>query len=345
MGITLGDLAARIGARAAGDAGHLLTGVARLEDAGPRHLAFAASPRYRAALAASRAGAVIVPPGLVDAVPGNALVSDHPYLAYARAAALLAPAAAPAPGVHPGAWVDGSARLGPDCHVAAGCVVEAEVELGRGVVLGPGCWIGRGSRIGDGSRLYARVAVYPGCRIGRRCRLHAGVVVGADGFGYARDGERWVAIPQLGGVTIGDDVHIGANTTIDRGTLADTVIGDGVILDNQIQIAHNVQIGEHTAMAGAVAVAGSTRIGRRCAFGGRVGILDHLEIADDVQVMATSLVSRSLTRPGVYSSALPVEDNRRWRRIVARLKGLDAWARRLRDLEKRLEQLMNRRTM
>ena len=343
MGMTLGELAARIGARLTGDADLALTGVAPLENAGPAELSFAATPRYRDALAASRAGVVIVPPALADAVPGRALISDHPYLAYARAAALLAPEARPEPGVHPAAWVDGDARLGADCSVGPGAVIEAHVELAAGVVIGPGCWVGRGSSIGDSTRLFAHVAVYPGCRIGRRCRLHAGVVVGADGFGYARDGERWVAIPQLGGVTIGDDVHIGANTTIDRGTLQDTVIGDGVILDNQIQIAHNVQIGEHTAMAGCVAVAGSTRIGRRCAFGGRVGILDHLEIADDVQVMATSLVSRSLRRPGVYSSALPVEDNRRWRRLVARLRGLDDLARRLRDLERKLEQILNRR--
>lgn len=343
MGMRLGELAARIGARLAGDADRLIEGVATLEEAGPADLAFAVSPRYRPALAHTAAGAVIVPAELAGEPPPARLISDNPYLAYARAAALLVPEAPAPSGVHPGAWVDASARLGGGCSVGPGAVIEADVELGDGVVVGPGCWVGRGSRIGAGTRLFARVSVYPGCRIGRRCRLHAGVVVGADGFGYARDGARWVAIPQLGGVRIGDDVHIGANTTIDRGTLRDTVIGDGVILDNQIQIAHNVEIGEHTAMAGCVAVAGSTRIGRRCAFGGRVGILDHLEIADDVQVMATSLVSHSLTRPGVYSSALPVEEVRRWRRTVARLRGLDALARRLRALERSIQRLLNRR--
>ncbi len=272
--------------------------------------------------------------------PGAALVSADPQLCFARIAAWLHPVPAFAPGRQATAVVDAAAHVAASAWVGAHSVIEAGVVVADNVYIGPGGWIGAGARIGADSRLLAQISIYPGCVLGRRCLVHAGTVIGADGFGYARDGgARWVKVPQLGRVVIGDDVEIGANTTIDRGALGDTVIGDGVKLDNLIQIAHNVCIGEHTAIAAGVGIAGSVVIGRRCAIGGHVGITGHLEIADDVQVNAASLVTRSIDQPGVYSSSLPVEEVGRWRRNAARLRHLDEWAQRLKQLEQKVHKL------
>ncbi len=336
--ITLGEIAARANARLQGcDAATVITGVAPLPRAEPGQISFLTNPRYRAYLGITRATAVILSPKDAEACPAPAVVAANPHVAYARAAALFEPAAESRRGIHAAAWVSPDAQIADDAWIDAHCVVAAGAVIESGVIIGPGCVIGEQALIGAGSRLTARVTVCRGVRLGRRVLVHPGAVIGSDGFGLALDGEgRWLKVPQLGGVLIGDDVEIGANTTIDRGALEDTVIEDGVKLDNQIQIAHNVRIGAHSALAGCVGVAGSARIGRHCMVGGGVGIAGHLEIADHVQITGMSLVTQSITQPGVYSSGLAVEPNRVWNKISARLRRLDEIFRRVTALEKKL---------
>jgi UDP-3-O-[3-hydroxymyristoyl] glucosamine N-acyltransferase len=338
MPVILADLAERLGARLRGDGGLEIRGVATLERAGPHEIAYVSDPKYRPLLETTAAGAVILTEQDARDYPGAALVSADPHLCFARAAALLHPPPVLTPGRHPSAVVDEGAGVAASAWIGPHSVIEAGATVADNVAIGPGCFVGRGAAIGQGSRLVAGVTIMAGCVLGRRCLLHPGAVIGADGFGYARDGARWVKVPQLGRVVIGDDVEIGANTTVDRGALGDTVIADGVKLDNLIQIAHNVRIGEHTAIAGCTGIAGSVVIGRRCRIGGQVGITGHLEIADDVTITAKSLVTRSVHAPGVYSSSLPAEEVERWRRNVARLRRLDDLARRLREIEQQLQQ-------
>ena len=329
----LADLAARIGAEVQGDPERELCGLATLDTAQPDELAFLSNSRYRSQLAASRAGAVILRAADRPHWAGDALVSANPYLAYARAADLLFPTMRPDPGIHPTAVLAASARVDSTAVVGPLCVIDDEAEIGPGVWLGPGCLVGRGARLGAGTRLVARVTIMEDCIIGARCILHPGAIVGSDGFGNAADGERWVKVPQLGRVVIGDDVEIGANTTVDRGSLRDTVIGDGVRLDNLIQVGHNVTIGEHTAAAAFVGISGSTTIGRRCTLSGAAGFAGHLSIADDVHVTGMAMVTHSLREPGAYSSGIPAMPNREWRRNVARFQHLDELARRVKALE------------
>lgn len=333
-GLTLGELAVSLGCELAGDPDTRLTRVATLRDAGPGDLAFLANAAYRRQLAATRAGAVILSPDDAHDCPVASLVHPNPYAAYARAAALLYPPRRPAPGVHASAVVEPGARVDAAASVGAHAVIEAGAQVGAGVVVGPGSVVGRDSHVGDDTTLVARVTVLHGVRMGRRCILHPGAVIGADGFGLARDAEGWIKVPQLGGVVIGDDVEIGANTTIDRGALGDTVIGDDVRLDNQIQVAHNVVIGAHTALAAMVGIAGSTRIGANCMIAGQAGIGGHLEICDGVVLMGRAMVTSSIREPGTYGSGVPVEETSQWRRNVARYRQLDKMHRRLRALEK-----------
>ncbi len=335
MAMDLRDLAERIGARLDGPAEGAVGAVAALEDAGPGEVSFLANRRYRRHLAATRAGAVILGPADRAHCPTAALVMDNPYLGYARAVALLHPEPPVAGGVSPEARVDPGARVHPEARVAPGAVVESAAEVGPGALVGPGSVVGAGARVGAHSRLVANVTLGAGVVLGERVLVHPGAVLGADGFGFANDAGRWVKIGQLGSVVVGDDVEIGANTTIDRGALRDTRIGDGVKLDNQIQIGHNVEVGEHTIIAGCSAIAGSTRIGRRCALGGGAMILGHLELADDVQVTALTTVFHSIREPGVYSSGVPEQENRAWRRNAARFHQLDDMMRRIRALERR----------
>lgn len=338
MSLTLGELAERVGGRIAGDDRVLITGVATLQNAHPTAIAFLSNRSYRKFLATTQAAAVILQSEDLDDCPVPALVISEPYVAYARIAALLNPAPAFEPGIHPAAQVSDNATVAADAWVGPQCVVEDGCEIGPGSFIGPGCVVGRGTRIGAGSRLVANVTVCHGCAIGDRALVHPGVVIGSDGFGIANDQGRWIKVPQLGGVRIGDDVEIGANTTVDRGALEDTVLEDGVKLDNQIQVAHNVHIGAHTAIAGCVGIAGSTRIGRHCAIGGGAGILGHLEIVDNVQITAMSLVTKSIREPGVYSSGTPLQPNELWHKNFARFRQLDDMARRLRALEKQIHQ-------
>lgn len=337
MSLTLGELAARTGAELHGDAALPVAGVCTLQDGRPDCISFLANPRYRRYLCDTRAGAVILAAGDLEGCPVPALVSANPYATYARAAALLTPAETAAPGVHPTAVVGDDCRIDPTASVGPLCVIGAGVEIGAGVVIGPGCVLEHDVVVGADTRLVASVTLCRGVKIGRGCLFHPGVVVGSDGFGIAKDAGRWIKVPQLGSVRIGDDVEIGANTTVDRGALEDTVIADGVKLDNQIQIAHNVQIGAHTAIAGCVGISGSARIGAHCMLGGGVGVVGHLEIADHTVVTGMSMVTKSITEPGVYSSGLAVLPGEQWNRIVARLRRLDDMARRLQALERRLE--------
>jgi UDP-3-O-[3-hydroxymyristoyl] glucosamine N-acyltransferase len=320
---SLGELAVRFGLALRGDPELRISRVATLSNAGTGALSFLANPHYRRQMEATQATAVVVGPADAQECPCAALIDPNPYLAYARIADLLHPKVLPAPGVHASAVVSGSARIASSASVGPLCVVEDDVHIGERVLLGPGCVIQRGARIGADSRLISRVNVYHGVRVGQRCIVHAGAVIGADGFGFALDSGTWAKVPQVGTVVIGDDVEIGANTTIDRGAIDDTVVGNGVKLDNQIQVGHNVIIGAHTAVAGCVGISGSTTIGQRCMIGGAVGIAGHLTIADDVVVTGCSLVSASIKHAGSYSSGMPTVETRRWRRMVAHLRRLD----------------------
>ena len=337
MSYRLGELAGRIGAELLGDPDVIIDRVAVLDAAGPNAVAFLSNRRYRPFLEDTKAGAVILGPEFADACPVSALVLDNPYLGYARAATLLSPVVERESGIAPSAVVDTGADVAPDASIGAHCVIEAGARIGAGTSVGAGSFIGRGSSIGSRGRIAAGVAICPGVHIGARAIIHPGAVIGADGFGIANDNGTWVKIPQFGGVRIGADVEIGANTTVDRGALEDTVIEDGVKLDNLIQIGHNVHVGAHTAIAACVAIGGSARIGRRCTIAGAVSIAGHLEIADDVHLTATSAVPNTIREPGVYSSGMPVQENRAWRRNIARLRQLDDMARRLRALERRLD--------
>jgi UDP-3-O-[3-hydroxymyristoyl] glucosamine N-acyltransferase len=317
MSISLGELARRIDARLVGDPDIEVDCVETLDSAGPGSVSFLFNRRYRKFLEITRASAVIVFPVDEPLCPVAALVSNDPYLGYAKAAALFNPDAEFEAGIHPAATVAESAKVNSSARIAAQAVVEANVQIEEHVLIGPGCCVGRGARISAYTQLVANVSVGHGVVLGRRNLVHPGAVIGADGFGLAKDGERWLKIPQLGSVQVGDDVEIGANTTIDRGSLKDTVIGSGVKLDNQIQIGHNVRIGEHTAIAGNTAVAGSVTIGKRCTIAGCVGITGHLEIADDTTVLAMSLVTKSIREPGTYSSSWPAVEHRVWKRRVS----------------------------
>lgn len=336
---TLRDIAERFGGEVIGDPDTRVRQVATLESAGPDSIAFLANPRYLPHLKTTRAGAVILAPASRDATEFPRIVCSDPYVYFARVSTLLNPSRAPVPGVHESAVVDRSAAIAADAEVGPLAAVGRNVRIGAGCVIGPGCVLGDDVVLGAGVRLHANVVIYDQCVIGDRVILHSGVVIGADGFGIAMADDRWIKIPQIGRVVIGDDVEVGANTTIDRGTIGDTVIETGVKLDNQIQIAHNVRIGAHTAIAACAGVAGSATIGRYCRIGGSSGIAGHTTIADHVEISAHTLIMKSIDRPGTYSGAYPFEANRDWRRNAAQLRHLADLADRLRALEKKLAAL------
>ncbi len=320
MGFTLAEIAARFGGRVVGEPQVLIRQVGTLERAGEGQIAFLANPRYRSRLAATRAAAVIVGADAEALTSLPRIVCDNPYALFARVSQLFNPPTVQAPGVHPSAVVAPGARLGAR------------------VSIGPGCVVGGNVSIGDDSCLYPSVVVYHGCRIGARAIVHAGAVIGADGFGIAREGERWVKIPQIGGVLIGDDVEIGANTTIDRGAIEDTVIEDGVKLDNQIQIGHNCRVGAHSAIAGCAGLAGSVSVGRRCTIGAGAIVLGHLSVCDDAHISADTVISRSIRAPGTYTGLFPFDDHKSWARNTALVRHLAELAERVRRLEQQLSQ-------
>jgi UDP-3-O-[3-hydroxymyristoyl] glucosamine N-acyltransferase len=336
-GIRLDDLAARLGGRLEGEPNITVRRIATLDSAGPEALSFLSNSRYRAALRSTGAGCVILTEAELGCCPVAAIVVADPYVSYACAAAILTPSETVAGGLHPDASVAPDAEVSPGAWIGARAVLGAGAWIGEGAFIGPGCVIGDGVRIGARSRLTANVTVIAAARIGADCIIHPGAVIGGDGFGIAWDGERWVKVPQLGSVVIGDHVEIGANTAVDRGAIEDTVLEEDVKLDNLIQIGHNVRVGAHTVMAGCTGVSGSARIGAYCQIGGQVGIAGHIRIADNTLVTGKTVVNHSIHEPGGrYSGALPMDESRRWQKNSARFRALDDIARRLARLERKL---------
>ena len=323
MAMTLGEIAVRHGLELAGDPGQIVTGVAPLASATPGTLSFCTGAKYRRQLAATLATVVVLPREMVAECPVAALVSARPYASYARIAAGLHPPASVLPGIAAGAQVAPSATVAASAWIGPNAVIGAGAVIGERCSIGPNCIVENGVRLGDDCRLQAGVTLCHDVTAGARCVFKPGCVVGADGFGFAPDADGLVKVPQLGSVRLGDDVEIGANTTVDRGTIEDTIVEDGAKLDNQVQVGHNCRIGAHTVVAGCVGISGSTIIGRRCMIGGAAGIAGHLEIGDDVIVTGYSLVSHSLPGPGTYSSGWPAIAAADWRRAVARLHRLD----------------------
>jgi UDP-3-O-[3-hydroxymyristoyl] glucosamine N-acyltransferase len=338
--VKLGELAARLGCELRGDGEVEIRGVAGLDEAGPGDLSFLANPRYADKLAATRAGAVIVAPGHQAPVPS--LVCDNPYLAFSRAVELVRPQPRPAPGVHPSAHVDATAVVGDGVHVGALAVVGAGVRLGARSVLHPHVVLYDGVLVGEDCELHSGVQVRERCRLGSRVVVQNGAVIGADGFGFARDADgRYHKFPQVGIVVVEDDVEIGALTAIDRAALGETRIGRGSKLDNLVQVGHSVTIGEDSVLAGQVGVAGSTRIGRRVTLAGQVGVAGHLEIGDGVVATAQTGIPGSV-EPGAVVSGSPAIENRAWLKSSAVFAKLPELLRRLRELERKVESLLTR---
>ncbi len=342
--IKLGDLIRDFGGDLIGDADIQISGISTLSGAGPSDITFLTNSKYRAQLPASRAAAVILGPQDQDATAIPRIVTRNPYAYMAKVSALLHPLERPSPGIHASAVVDASARIAADAAIGPQVVIAAHAVIGAGVVIGAGCHVGRGVEIGADTWLYPGVSIYPECKIGRRGIFHSGVVIGADGFGLAPENGRWLKIPQVGRVVIGDDVEIGANTTVDRGALEDTVIEDGVKLDNQIQIAHNVRIGAHTAIAACVGIAGSTAIGQHCVIGGAAMFVGHIKVADGVTISGGSLVSKSIDVPGTYTAMWAAAPHREWLKTVAQLRRLDTLAQRVRELEEKIQAIERKPT-
>jgi UDP-3-O-[3-hydroxymyristoyl] glucosamine N-acyltransferase len=334
MPIRLGELATRFGCDLDGDPDVVIDGVGTLASAGPRQLTFFANSRLLPDLRSTRAAAVVVQAADAVHVPGATLINANPYATYARMAALLYPQPAAAAGVHDSAVIDSSARISPSAEIGPYAVIGERAIIGDRVIVGAGSIVGPDCDLGPDTRLVARVTLARKVRMGARCIVHPGAVIGADGFGNAMTPEGWVKVPQLGGVSIGNDVEIGSNSTIDCGALDDTVIADGVRIDNLCMIAHNVRIGAHTALAAMTGIAGSTEIGARCLFAGQSGAVGHISICDDVVVSGQGMVSKDINEPGVYASSFPVEPVREWNRKVARLRRLESLFDRVTDLER-----------
>ncbi len=333
---TLSDLQARLGGHIQGDGGVVLTNIASLEHAGPGSLSFVTGGRHVEAAVASRAAALIAPAGLEDRLPQPLLEVANPHAVFARAVTLFHPEPPAPPGIHPSAVIAATARIDADVSLGAHVVVGAGARIGARTRVGAGCVIGDEVEIGTDGCFFPNVTVYAGCRLGERVILHAGCVIGADGFGLAWEENGWLKVPQVGRVVLGNDVEIGANSTIDRGALDDTVIGDGVKIDNLVQIAHNCIIGDQTAIAGCAGIAGSTKIGRRCLIGGAAMILGHIEIGDGVTVSGASFIGKSIRDAGVYTSTQPQMPHDEWLRNAAQLRHLAAMRERIRALEKQL---------
>lgn len=335
--IQLGQLAEFLGATLRGPADKEITGLATLQEAGPGQVSFLANPQYRKFLATTHASAVLLKPADAEGYAGDALLIADPYLAYARISHLFDPKPKAAAGIHPTAVVAEDAFVDATASVGPYAVIESGARIAAGVTIGAHCFIGARSTIGEGGWLAPRVTLYHDVRIGQRVVIQSGAVLGGEGFGFANEKGVWQKIAQIGGVTIGDDVEIGVNTAIDRGAMDDTRIGNGVKLDNQIQIAHNVQVGDHTAMAACVGISGSAKIGKHCMLAGGVGLVGHIEICDGVFITGMTMVTRSITEPGSYSSGTAMQPAAEWRKSAARIRQLDDMARRLQQMEKIVE--------
>ena len=344
MATRVGELVERFGGQLEGDPDIEVSAVAPLERAGAGEISFLGNSRMRPLAAHSRAAALIVAPRDAPEVAashaGARIVTANPYAYFARAAQYLLPRATPAPGIHPTAAVHASARIDPSAHVGAQATVEANAVIKAGAVIDAGCYVGPEAVVGEHTHFFANVSFHARCVIGARGIVHSGAVIGGDGFGFAVEDGIYIKIPQIGRVVIGDDVDIGCNTSVDRGALDDTIIEDGVKLDNQIQIGHNCRIGAHTAMAGCVGVAGSAHIGRHCTFGGAAMVNGHIEIADHVHITAGTLVANSIAEPGRYTGFYPIAPNAEWERGAALLRNLPAMREKIRALERALKSLV-----
>ncbi|CNK35456.1 UDP-3-O-[3-hydroxymyristoyl] glucosamine N-acyltransferase [Yersinia enterocolitica] len=335
--IRLADLAQQLDAQVHGDGDIVITGIASMHSAQPEQITFLSNSRYQEQLATCHAGAVVLTEADLPFCKSAALVVKNPYLTYAHMAQIMDTTPQPAQDIAPSAVISSQATLGENVSVGANAVIESGVVLGDNVVIGAGCFIGKNTHIGAGSRLWANVSVYHEVVIGQNCLIQSGTVIGADGFGYANDRGNWIKIPQLGSVHIGDRVEIGACTTIDRGALDNTIIGNGVIIDNQCQIAHNVVIGDNTAVAGGVIMAGSLKVGRYCMIGGASVINGHMEICDKVTITGMGMVMRPITEPGLYSSGIPLQPNKVWRKTAALVMNIDGINKRLKAIERKIE--------
>jgi len=342
MAVTLAALVARFGGELVGDGTVAVRQVAPLDRAGADEISFVSQAGYLAQLGATQAGAVILSPDARDATGRPRILTPDPRLYFARVAALLNPPPCPLAGVHPAATVAADAQIAADASIGPGVVIGARAVVGARSVIGPHCVVGDGARIGADCLLHAQVTVYHHCEIGDRAVLHAGCVVGADGFGFTPNAGAWEKIPQIGRVRIGHDVEIGANTAIDRGALEDTVIEDGVKLDNLIHVAHNVTIGAHTAIAACTGIAGSAKIGRHCSIGGAAMIFGHIEIADGTRISTNTLITKSLPNPGTYTSALPFSEHGVWQKNAVHMRNLDKLVKRVKDLEQKIAELENK---
>nr|SPS06349.1 UDP-3-O-(3-hydroxymyristoyl)-glucosamine N-acyltransferase [Candidatus Nitrotoga fabula] len=336
---SLNEIARRFGGRLLGDSGAVIHQVATLENAQAGHLTFLASGKYRTFLASTGASAIIVGAADAESTQLPRIVSDNPYLYFAKVSAFLNPPDSVTPGIHPSAVIEESAYIDPGAYIGPNVVVGADSRVGAGSAIMAGCCIGSRVVIEDNTLLHPHVVVYSNCILGSRVIVHSGVVIGGDGFGLAMDKGRWLKIPQIGRVVIGDDVEIGANTTIDRGALDDTVIEEGVKLDNLIQVAHNVRIGAHTAIAGCVGIAGSAVIGRHCRIGGGTGILGHTQIGDHVEISSYTMIGKSIREPGTYTGIFPFSSHETWRKNAAQLRHLDELANKLKALQHEVETL------
>jgi UDP-3-O-[3-hydroxymyristoyl] glucosamine N-acyltransferase len=345
MGTRLGELVERFGGHLAGDPDIEVAGIAPLQDAGASHISFLSNSKLRALAAQSNAAALILSPlddpAVAATYTGARIVTSNPYAYFARTAQYFVglDAIVPEPGIHPSAVVARSADIHPTAHIGPHATVEDGAVIKAGVVIDAGCFIGRKAQVGEQTHFFANVTFHAGCRIGKRGIVQSGAVIGADGFGFASENGVYIKIPQTGSVVIGDDVEIGSNTSVDRGALADTVIDDGVKLDNQIQIGHNCHIGAHTAMAGCVGVAGSAKIGKHCTFGGAAMVLGHLEIADNVHISSGTMVSRSVLEPGQYTGFYPLAKNAEWEKSAAIVRNLASMREKIRTLEKTIKKL------
>jgi UDP-3-O-[3-hydroxymyristoyl] glucosamine N-acyltransferase len=335
VSVSLGELAVRFGCELRGNPDTSIERVAPLGNADACSISFLVNSRYRQQLTETHAAAVILDAASAPYCPVAALVCANPFATYARIAGILNPPPAVPPGVHATAVVAESARVDPSANIGPLCVIGERAVIGARAVIGPHCVIEDDVRVAEDVRLVARVTLCHGVTLGPRCLLHPGSVIGADGFGFAPEARKWVKVPQIGSVRLGSDVEIGANTTVDRGAIEDTLLEDGVKLDNQIQIGHNVRIGAHTAIAACTGISGSTTIGSRCQIAGMVAMGGHLDICDDVVILGTSMISHSITSPGVYCSGIPFEEARTWRRLVGHFKRLGLYAERLKKLERR----------
>ncbi len=337
--VNLGELIRTFGGELIGGADVVISGVATLASAGPNDIAFLSNAKYRSLLPDTRAGAVILGVQDQDATPLPRIITSNPYAYMAKVSAFFHPVARPEPGIDSTAVVEATATIASDASIGPHAVIAKHASIGARVVIGAGCYVGADVEIGADTFLYPGVVIYAACKLGARGILHSGVVIGADGFGIAQEHGHWHKVPQVGRVVIGDDVEIGANTTVDRGALEDTVIEDGVKLDNQIQVAHNVRIGAHTAIAGCVGIAGSTTIGKHCMIGGAAMILGHLSIADGTTISTGTMVTKTIDEPGTYTAMWAAMPHREWLKGVAQLRRMDELMRRLRELEEKIQAL------